>query len=73
MEGDACANASRGVEPPFPALQPRGAAVWPGEFLAEFEAKLGRRWKRWTFDKELVDSELSLILDQITPKAASAS
>ena len=41
----------------------------PESFVAEFEEKLGRRWKRWTFDKELVDSELSLILDQITPKA----
>ena len=30
--------------------------------------KLGRRWKRWTFGKELVDSELSLILDQLTPE-----
>ena len=45
----------------------------PESFVAEFEEKLGRRWKRWTFDKELIDSELSLILDQITPKAASAS
>lgn len=42
-------------------------------FVAEFKEKLRRRWKRWTFDKELVDSGLTLILDQIAPKAASAS
>ena len=45
----------------------------PESFVAEFEEKLGRRWKCWTFDKELVDCELTLFLDQITPKAAAAS
>jgi len=45
----------------------------PESFVAEFEAKLGRRWKRWPFEKELMDTLLTLGLEQITPKSASAS
>jgi putative transposase len=45
----------------------------PESFVAEFEENLGRRWKRWTFDRELVDSALGLILEQLTPRAMAGS
>ena len=46
----------------FNARYRRSGHLWQGRF-----------WKRWPFDKEHVDSELALTLDQITPKAAAAS
>jgi putative transposase len=45
----------------------------PETFVAELEEKLGRRWKRWTFDRELVDTALGLQLEHLGPEVAAGS
>ena len=45
----------------------------PESFVAEFEERLGRSWKRYPFDQELADSEMRLILERLTPATATAS
>ena len=37
----------------------------PESFVREFEEKLGRQWKRWPFEQELVDTELRLALERL--------
>ena len=37
----------------------------PEEFVAELEQKLGRKWKRWTFEKELSDASLQMSLERL--------
>ncbi len=44
----------------------------PESFVAAFEEKLGRSWKRYRFDQELADSEMRLLLERRTPETATA-
>jgi putative transposase len=45
----------------------------PEAFVAEFEQKLGRKWKRWPFEKELVDAVMGLSMEQLTPEVVGAA
>jgi putative transposase len=44
----------------------------PEPFIAEFETKLGRRWKRWPFNKELLEFEHNSTIEQ-KPQQQAAS
>ena len=42
-------------------------------FVAEVEGKLGKKWARWPYERELIDREMEKSLDALAPETLTAA